>query len=158
MTGAGRKAPGRPRAEDVDRHVGLRVRDRRIMLGLTQQQLADLVGVTYQQLHKYERGLNRIPANRLPALARALGVGVDYFFKGAGGAAPAEATPQRRMLLGLARDFAAIPSRGHREALCALARAIGGVEEGKEAEAAGAFDRELFPVPGGLSGHFPGGP
>src|ERR1043166_7409292 len=44
------------RTQDIDRHVGARVRERRIMLGLTQQQLADLIGVTYQQAHKYERG------------------------------------------------------------------------------------------------------
>src|SRR5579875_643906 len=45
------------RTQEVDRHVGARVRERRIMLGLTQQQLADLIGVTYQQAHKYERGI-----------------------------------------------------------------------------------------------------
>jgi DNA-binding XRE family transcriptional regulator len=53
------------RTQDIDRHVGARVRERRIMLGLTQQQLADLIGVTYQQAHKYERGINRVSAGRL---------------------------------------------------------------------------------------------
>src|SRR3954471_18754459 len=61
---------GRPRVQDADRHVGARVRERRIALGLTQQQLAELVGITYQQAHKYEKGLNRIAAGRLAALAR----------------------------------------------------------------------------------------
>jgi DNA-binding XRE family transcriptional regulator len=60
---ASRRSTGR--TQDVDRHVGARVRERRIMLGLTQQQLADLIGVTYQQAHKYERGINRISAGRL---------------------------------------------------------------------------------------------
>jgi len=46
------------RTQDIDRHVGARIRERRIMLGLTQQQLADLIGVTYQQAHKYERGIS----------------------------------------------------------------------------------------------------
>ena len=50
----------RPRAQDLDRHIGERMRQRRIMLGLTQQQMADLIGVTYQQAHKYEKGINRI--------------------------------------------------------------------------------------------------
>ena len=50
------------RTQDIDRHVGARIRERRIMLGLTQQQLADLIGVTYQQAHKYERGINRVSA------------------------------------------------------------------------------------------------
>ncbi|MBV9553720.1 MAG: helix-turn-helix transcriptional regulator, partial [Alphaproteobacteria bacterium] len=53
------------RTQDIDHHVGARVRERRIMLGFTQQQLADLIGVTYQQAHKYERGINRISAGRL---------------------------------------------------------------------------------------------
>jgi DNA-binding XRE family transcriptional regulator len=60
---AARRSTGR--TQDVDRHVGARVRERRIMLGLTQQQLADLIGVTYQQAHKYERGINRVSAGRL---------------------------------------------------------------------------------------------
>ena len=53
-------APRRSRAQDVDRHVGARMRERRVMLGLTQQQMAELIGVTYQQAHKYEKGINRI--------------------------------------------------------------------------------------------------
>ena len=50
------------------------------MLGLTQQQLADLIGVTYQQAHKYERGINRVSAGRLFEVAQVLGVPVSYFF------------------------------------------------------------------------------
>src|SRR5665213_1944577 len=57
------------RTQDIDHHVGARVRERRIMLGFTQQQLADLIGVTYQQAHKYERGINRISAGRLFEIA-----------------------------------------------------------------------------------------
>ena len=64
----------RPRAQDIDRYVGARMRERRLMLGLTQQHLADLIGVTYQQAHKYEKGVNRIAAGRLSTIARALGV------------------------------------------------------------------------------------
>ena len=83
MTGlqTSRAAP-RPRAQDIDRHVGARMRERRIMLGLTQQQMADLIGVTYQQAHKYEKGINRIAAGRLSSIARALGVEVSYFYEG----------------------------------------------------------------------------
>src|SRR3954469_14628825 len=84
---------GRPRAQDIDRHVGARVRERRIMLGLTQQRLAELVGTTYQQAHKYEKGLNRIAAGRLHALARALGVEPGYFFEGRGSGGPPRPTP-----------------------------------------------------------------
>src|SRR6516165_8858642 len=51
----------------IDDHVGARIRERRIMLGLTQQQLAEMIGVTYQQAHKYERGINRVSAGRSAA-------------------------------------------------------------------------------------------
>ena len=65
-----------------------------IMLGLTQQQMADLIGVTYQQAHKYERGINRIAGGRLYAIAQALGVEVGFFFEGIGaGRAPASQPP-----------------------------------------------------------------
>src|ERR687894_210810 len=74
--------PGRSRAQDVDRHVGARMRERRIMLGLTQQQMAELIGVTYQQAHKYEKGINRIASGRLYNIAQALGVEVGFFFDG----------------------------------------------------------------------------
>ena len=56
----------------IDDHVGARIRERRIMLGLTQQQLAEMIGVTYQQAHKYERGINRVSAGRLYEIARVL--------------------------------------------------------------------------------------
>jgi transcriptional regulator with XRE-family HTH domain len=123
--GAGHRGrpPGRSRAQDVDRHVGARVRERRVMLGLTQQQLAELIGTTYQQAHKYEKGVNRISAGRLHRAAQALGVGVGYFFEGAeAGPAPVP-TGQQRLMLELARGFVALP-RPQQEALCALARAL----------------------------------
>ena len=56
----------RPRAQAVDQFVGERIRARRINLGLSLQQLAETIGVTYQQAHKYEKGTNRIAASRLP--------------------------------------------------------------------------------------------
>ena len=76
---ASRRSTGR--TQDIDRHVGARVRERRIMLGLTQQQLADLIGVTYQQAHKYERGINRVSAGRLYEIAQVLSVPIGYFFE-----------------------------------------------------------------------------
>jgi transcriptional regulator with XRE-family HTH domain len=121
--------PGRSRAQDVDRHVGARMRERRIMLGLTQQQMAELIGVTYQQAHKYEKGINRIASGRLYNIAQALGVEVGYFFEGIGSEKAFRATPQQRMLLDLARNFISIPVRKHQEAMCALARALSEPEE-----------------------------
>jgi len=116
--------PGRSRAQDVDRHVGARMRERRIMLGLTQQQMAELIGVTYQQAHKYEKGINRVASGRLYNIAQALGVDVGYFFEGVHSDKSFKARPQQRLLLELARNFLSIPSRKHQEAFCSLTRAL----------------------------------
>ena len=112
------------RTQDIDRHVGARVRERRIMLGFTQQQLADLIGVTYQQAHKYERGINRISAGRLFEIARVLSVPINYFFEGIDGEASRAISPRERMCLELARNFAQIPNERHQEALSQLARVL----------------------------------
>ena len=99
------------------------------MLGLTQQQLAELIGVTYQQAHKYEKGINRIAAGRLSSIAQALGVEVGYFFESARGRQSASSrAPQQRLLLELARSFIALPSRKHQEAICNLARVLANPE------------------------------
>ncbi len=66
----------------VDVHVGKRVRHRRWMVGMTQQQLAGKVGIKFQQIQKYETGMNRISASRLWDIAEALGVQVSFFFEG----------------------------------------------------------------------------
>lgn len=112
------------RTQDIDRHVGARIRERRIMLGLTQQQLADLIGVTYQQAHKYERGINRVSAGRLFEVARVLSVPVAYFFEGLDQQAVRTVSARERMCLELARNFAQIPNEKHQEALSQLARAL----------------------------------
>src|SRR3712207_2943773 len=125
MAGVKAKAgPGRSRAQDIDRYVGARMRERRIMLGLTQQQMAELIGVTYQQAHKYEKGINRVAAGRLYNIAQALGVEVGYFFEGLESKEDFKPTTQQRMLLELARNFIGMPNRKHQEALCSLARAL----------------------------------
>jgi transcriptional regulator with XRE-family HTH domain len=124
--------PGRSRAQDVDRHIGSRMRERRIMLGLTQQQMAELIGVTSQQAHKYERGLNRVSAGRLYSIAQALGVEVGYFFEGLQTAGSFVPSPRQRMFLELARNFLSIPVPEHRTAIVALARALTEDENGDE--------------------------
>jgi transcriptional regulator with XRE-family HTH domain len=121
--------PGRSRAQDVDRHVGARMRERRVMLGLTQQQMAELIGVTYQQAHKYEKGINRVAAGRLYHIAKAFDVDVGYFFEGLGSDTTFSVTPQQRLLFELARNFVNIPERKHREAICALARDLAGAHD-----------------------------
>ena len=66
----------------VDVHVGKRVRHRRWMVGMTQQQLGDIVGIKFQQIQKYETGMNRISASRLWDIAQALEVSISFFFEG----------------------------------------------------------------------------
>ncbi len=66
----------------VDVHVGKRIRHRRWVNGTTQQQLADQVGIKFQQIQKYETGMNRVSASRLWDIAHALGVEVSFFFEG----------------------------------------------------------------------------
>jgi transcriptional regulator with XRE-family HTH domain len=108
----------------MDLHVGVRIRERRIMLGLTQQQMAELIGVTYQQAHMYEKGSNRIAAGRLYQIAQALDVEVSYFFEGVETGHGVRPNPQQRMLRELARNFVAMPSRRHQKVICVLARLL----------------------------------
>jgi len=110
----------------IDDHVGSRIRERRIMLGLTQQQLAEMIGVTYQQAHKYERGINRVSAGRLYQIASVLNVPIVYFYDGLGAEAPRPAAPHQRMLLEIARNFGDIQNEKHQEAVSQLARALAG--------------------------------
>lgn len=114
------------RAVETDSYVGLRIRERRIMLGLSQQQMADMIGVTYQQAHKYERGINRISAGRLYEISRVLKVPVSYFFEGIDKKddSEIELTDRQRMCLELARNFSDIGNQRHQDAISQLARAL----------------------------------
>ncbi len=67
----------------IDRHVGSRVRMRRVMLGMSQEKLGDSLGLTFQQVQKYEKGTNRIGASRLQQISRTLDVPPAFFFEGA---------------------------------------------------------------------------
>lgn len=76
-TSSMKKAPN-----EVDRHVGSRVRMRRMLLGMSQEKLGDALGLTFQQVQKYEKGTNRISASRLQHIAGILGVTIDYLYEG----------------------------------------------------------------------------
>ncbi|WP_018700016.1 helix-turn-helix domain-containing protein [Amorphus coralli] len=75
-------------ANSVDYHVGTRLRLRRLELGMSQERLAEKLGITFQQIQKYERGTNRIGASRLHDISLALQVPISYFFEGADGIKP----------------------------------------------------------------------
>jgi transcriptional regulator with XRE-family HTH domain len=68
--------------DPVDVHVGDRIRTRRLLIGMNQETLAQRLGLTFQQVQKYESGANRVSASRLAQIADALGVGIKYFFAG----------------------------------------------------------------------------
>lgn len=72
----------RPSLAPIDRHIGKRLRQKRAVKGLSQSQLATLIGTAFQQIHKYEQGINRISASRLYVIARAFGVPVAYPYEG----------------------------------------------------------------------------
>ena len=112
----------------VDVHVGKRVRHRRWMVGMTQQQLATKVGIKFQQIQKYETGMNRVSASRLWDISEALEVSVSYFFEGLGEETSFEANPAGDLLadkeaLELVRSYYAIPEHQRRQ-LFELARVL----------------------------------
>lgn len=123
-------------AHPVDVHVGKRIRHRRWLVGMTQQQLAESVGIKFQQIQKYETGANRVSASRLWDIAESLDVPVSFFFEGI----EDDAAPQERAagetvpsdLLGdkealdLVRSYYAIPENQRRR-LFDLARVLSDV-------------------------------
>ncbi|MDH3474792.1 MAG: helix-turn-helix domain-containing protein [Rhodospirillales bacterium] len=86
----------RSRPHPIDVHVGSRLRFRRLAVGLSQERLAKSIGITFQQIQKYERGTNRIVASRLHDLARVLDVPVNYFFSDMNEGELPESTPSAR--------------------------------------------------------------
>ena len=120
-------------ATDIDLHLGKRLRRRRRLLGLTQQQLADSVGIRFQQIQKYECGANRISASRLWQLAEALQSPVNYFYDGLSGGqdAPEEKgggeVLARKETLDLIRAYYQLGERPRRR-LLDLAKSLHGNE------------------------------
>ncbi|MCZ0813334.1 MAG: helix-turn-helix domain-containing protein [Pseudomonadota bacterium] len=118
----------------VDVHVGKRIRHRRWLVGMTQQQLAESVGIKFQQIQKYETGANRVSASRLWDIADALGVEVSFFFEGL----ESENSPRQgsdkvpadllgdKEALDLVRSYYAIPENQRRR-LFDLARVLSDV-------------------------------
>ena len=119
--------------QDIDLHIGQRLRARRRMLGLSQPQLAEAVGVRFQQIQKYECGEDRISASRLWRLCGALKTPVDYFFEGLEPTKAAEPRlydgleefQARQEALDLARSFQQLGEQPRRT-LLALAKSLNG--------------------------------
>lgn len=125
-----RKRKGRQTIEEqrVDAHVGAQVRLRRKLLGLSQTALANQLGVAFQQVQKYERGVNRISASMLFEISRTLDAPIAYFFDGIAGRdsdATADA-PLNAEAIRLMTAFGGIPDPDIRRSLLALARSVAG--------------------------------
>jgi transcriptional regulator with XRE-family HTH domain len=144
-----RKASGRMASKGfpnpVDVHVGARIRLRRTLLGLSQSTLAEQLGLTFQQVQKYERGSNRVSSSRLFDLCRILNVPIAYFYdemeagvaqqspSGLAGRAPKRVEPEqdpatKRETLELVRAYYAITDRSVRQRLTNMIRAIAQTE------------------------------
>lgn len=117
----------RPRATSVDAHVGSRIRLRRTLLGMTQEKLGEALGLSFQQLQKYENGANRVSASKLYSLSQALDVPMAFFFDDMGdGLKPTPIAHELfdRKQLELARVFAAIDDQEIRIQIIKLVRLI----------------------------------
>ena len=126
-------------ANAVDRRLGQRVRTRRLEIGMSQEKLAETLGVTFQQVQKYEKGVNRIAASRLFDISAALDMSIARFFEGIGTRArgvaeedegfvhDALSTPEGMQLIAL---FASIKSQKVRRRVVELVRAL--ADEGGE--------------------------
>lgn len=142
------RGPRRP--NPIDAHVGSRVRLRRMLLGMSQERLGEQLGLTFQQVQKYEKGVNRIGASRLFELAQILGVPVQFFYEEAptAPASHAEAAPgfaerptenyivdflASREGLELNKSFVRITDGRTRRAIVELVRALAGEEDGERA-------------------------
>jgi transcriptional regulator with XRE-family HTH domain len=120
----------------VDVHVGKRIRQRRWLVGMTQQKLAECVGIKFQQIQKYETGANRVSASRLWDIADALEVDVAFFFEGLRDNADAPAKSEQSAMpsdmmgdkeaMDLVRSYYAIPENQRRR-LFELARVLSDV-------------------------------
>lgn len=121
-------------AHPVDLHVGKRIRQRRWLVGMTQQQLAEQVGIKFQQIQKYETGANRVSASRLWDISEAMDVPVNFFFEGieneVTAAGSADSVPADLMgdkeALDLVRSYYSIPENQRRR-LFDLARVLSDV-------------------------------
>jgi len=137
------RGPGDESGPDpVDVHVGQRVRHRRVELGMSQEKLGRALGLTFQQVQKYERGANRVGASRLFDLARVLDVPISFFFEGLEERVPSMPSGARRGLsaseatsydadpmakretMDLVRAYYRIPHTGVRKRLFELAKSL----------------------------------
>lgn len=133
-------------AAKIDQHVGEAIRRRRILLGLTQEQLAEALQISYQQIQKYETGANRISAGRLFQIAECLNTSVDLFFQTLSSQKSTHADYEvegtsnvsSRSTIELVRNFNAIPDNNIRTSVSGLIKSLASAENSDAAQRADA--------------------
>jgi transcriptional regulator with XRE-family HTH domain len=110
--------------EKIDTLIGMKIHELRISMGLSRQQLAAKIGVTHQQLQKYEKGTNRISAGRLAAISHALNKPVSFFFDGVNDDTDVLPTQHQRMCIEVSRNFLRIKNPMHQNAINLLVRTL----------------------------------
>jgi transcriptional regulator with XRE-family HTH domain len=129
----------------VDDYVGTRIRLRRTLLGLTQEELAAALSISYQQIQKYETGANRVSAGRLFQIGQRLGIDVSYFFDNLDPESTPKGLPhggRNRVAIDLVRNFLEIPDEDARTALAHLVKALKGHTNGQLEEVVHEKERE----------------
>lgn len=110
---------------EVDQFIGGKIYSLRLAKGLSRQQLSKVIGVTHQQLQKYEKGTNRISVGRLVLIAKALAKDVSYFYEGLEADAKEPVmTQHQRMCIELSRNFMKIESSDHQNAVNTLVKSL----------------------------------
>ncbi len=129
---------GKKRTTEIDRVIGAKLRLRRGELGITQTQLANAIGVTFQQVQKYEQGTNRIGGSRLAGIAKALEVPVSYFFDHSAEETEAAAASllSQQGAIALLKAFAGVKDLNQRQRVIDLVRALAGKEPLQDSHAA----------------------
>lgn len=111
--------------QEVDRFIGEKIYTLRLAKGLSRQQLSEVIGVTHQQLQKYEKGANRISVGRLVLIAKALGKTIEYFYDGLEDKnVEPVLTQHQRMCIEVSRNFMRIRSAEHQNAVNALVKSL----------------------------------
>ena len=110
---------------EVDKYIGGKIYSLRLAKGLSRQQLSKVIGVTHQQLQKYEKGVNRISVGRLVLIAKALGKNIGYFYEGVDSEDKDPVmTQHQRMCIEVSRNFMKIENSEHQNAVNALVKSL----------------------------------
>ena len=138
----------------VDARIGARIRMRRMLVGISQTELGEKSGVTFQQIQKYEKGTNRVSVSRLHQIAQTLGVPVEFFYEGLseGGGTTIDNVPDVSSLLATAdaldmlKAFATLENRAVRRRLVALTEQLVAAQSGADVDIEGEDEGEPAPA------------